>query len=502
MVLAFFYKVIYIIFSAFYPIVFLVIEGSINKEFKLENWEIWNENKNVIIHKEKDYNNKDNAIDNEDSIKPNDRILQYLQNILKESIFGKLANPKFYSDSSYTHSTLNPEEIPSHWKCSSFPKIIEPVYNITWKVGYTIHELKFTSKDIIEITKGLSLYKEDPTGYSSPAKSSTMIAVSPFIDINNFTINKSNLDIEKTNSTLGLEIKLDIKLGQEIIIQFTYNPESKLDFELEGKEAIIVKDNFFIFAVDWISINDLVLYIKSLTGGQTSNSNVYGNNVYDNTNNNFVKESSNKRKRDDSNEGEDDENNPHKKRANDLIIYEGTKINLKNIESLICYLNIFLMEICQLNDDGSFLWDNNLMQWVLGVLQWSPIFEDLLGSIGKIPDIKYDSTGTIQYQSNPPSDLVSLIEGLSLVNLIALNMRQLTRFFAEVNIHNIGIDTEIRFRMVRSWPTHAMYDSTRPRGNPLHFCPENEVPYYTIQSVRSIITRAIQFLNNYLNSCR
>lgn len=49
------------------------------------------------------------------------------------------------------------------------------------------------------------------------------------------------------------------------------NPESELDLELYGILANIVNNNlfinnFFIFAVYWISINDLVLYMKSLAG--------------------------------------------------------------------------------------------------------------------------------------------------------------------------------------------------------------------------------------------
>ena len=68
------------------------------------------------------------------------------------------------------------------------------------------------------------------------------------------------------------------------------------------------------------------------------------------------------------------------------------------------------------------------------------------GTPWSTPVIQYDSTGTIQYQSNPPSDLESLINGISIVRLIHLNLDSVAGFLGNVPIHNIGIDTESRPR--------------------------------------------------------
>ena len=51
------------------------------------------------------------------------------------------------------------------------------------------------------------------------------------------------------------------------------------------------------------------------------------------------------------------------------------------------------------------------------------------------------------------------------------------------------------------WNTHVLYDRTRDRVHEMDLS-SNEVFFYTPQSLRSLTARAIQFLNNYLNSCK
>lgn len=74
------------------------------------------------------------------------------------------------------------------------------------------------------------------------------------------------------------------------------------------------------------------------------------------------------------------------------------------------------------------------------------ILDTPLGTRWSIPEIRYDSSGTIQYQSDPPSNLEDLINGLSVVGLIHQNMSSVAGFLGRVYIYNIGIDTESRPR--------------------------------------------------------
>ena len=110
-----------------------------------------------------------------------------------------------------------------------------------------------------------------------------------------------------------------------------------------------------------LSINNLVLHVKSLTGGSTeapSTTRQLTSNVNkDKPKDNSVERGSTGRKRKigGSDEGEDDDNNPNKKRKLDIVIYEGQKINLKKIEDIIRTLTIFQNNVSRLNVDGSFV---------------------------------------------------------------------------------------------------------------------------------------------------
>lgn len=150
------------------------------------------------------------------------------------------------------------------------------------------------------------------------------------------------------------------------------------------------------------------------------------------------------------------------------------------------------------------------MEIIRGTWAWLPtldvrtraIFDIPENTRWPIPKIKYDSTGTIQYQSNPPSDLESLRNGLSIVGLIYGNLNSVLGFLGNVPYYNIRIDTDSRPRELLTWDTHVLYDSTRDRGNGMFFQHSHEVPFYTPRSIRSLLARAIQFLNIYLNSCK
>ena len=108
-----------------------------------------------------------------------------------------------------------------------------------------------------------------------------------------------------------------------------------------------------------LSINNLVLHVKSLTGGSTeapSTTRQLTSNVNnDKSKDNSVEKGSNKRKIGGSDEGEDDENNPNKKRKSDIVTYGDLKIDLKRIEALIETLTIFQNNVSRLNEDGSFI---------------------------------------------------------------------------------------------------------------------------------------------------